>query len=221
MNKKISYSIGVISGILFIILMVWVKLDHTQTPLSFDGPIQNLAFQLQNSSILTHFFTAYTNLFGDTGGIITAALVALLLFFLLKQKIGSLWFAGLTVLGTGFNTLVKEVIGRSRPDIHRLAAFAHQSGKSFASGHSVFATILFGSLFLIYFTKLKTRSAKLGLAGLVLLLTVLVMFSRVFVGVHYPSDTIGGFLEGLTFLMLTYPSFVKWNNKEYTLKILK
>ncbi|WP_223804607.1 phosphatase PAP2 family protein [Lactococcus protaetiae] len=196
MNKKISYSIGVISGILFIILMVWVKLDYTQIPLSFDGPIQNLAFQLQNSSILTHFFTAYTNLFGDTGGIITAALVALLLFFLLKQKIGGLWFAGLTVLGTGFNTLVKDVIGRSRPDIHRLAAFAHQSGKSFASGHSVFATILFGSLFLIYFTKLKTRSAKLGLAGLVLLLTVLVMFSRVFVGYIIQVILLVDFLKG-------------------------
>ncbi len=36
------------------------------------------------------------------------------------------------------------------------------------------------------------------------------MFSRIFVGVHYPSDTIGGFLEGMSLLLFTYPTFIKY-----------
>ena len=39
------------------------------------------------------------------------------------------------------------------------------------------------------------------------------MFSRIFVGVHYPSDTIGGFLEGISILLLTYPTYIKYQEK--------
>ncbi|MCT0051399.1 phosphatase PAP2 family protein [Lactococcus lactis] len=213
MNKKIYYISGAITTLAFLILALFVKIDFTHGPFPFDRPIQTWAFHLQSSSGLTYFFSHMTNIFGDKGGIIVAVLLALVLYLLLKQKEATIWFAATVVLSLALNTVIKVIIGRERPDIHRLAAFANEAGKSFPSGHSIFATIIFGSIFFICLGKLKNRSSKILLGILCIILIALVMFSRIFVGVHYPSDTIGGFLEGISILLLTYPTYIKYQEK--------
>lgn len=213
MNKKIYYISGAITTLAFLILALFVKIDFTHGPFPFDRPIQTWAFHLQSSSGLTYFFSHMTNIFGDKGGIIVAALLALVLYLLFKQKEATIWFAATVVLSLALNTVIKVIIGRERPDIHRLAAFANEAGKSFPSGHSIFATIIFGSIFFICLGKLKNRSSKILLGILCIILIALIMFSRIFVGVHYPSDTIGGFLEGISILLLTYPTYIKYQEK--------
>ena len=213
MNKKNYYLLGTFTSLAFLILAVLVKVDYTKHPLPFDSPIQNWAFQLQSSSSLTYFFSHITNIFGDKGGVIVAILVALALYFLFKEKKATIWFSALVVFSLILNTIFKTLIGRTRPDIHRLAAFANEPGKSFPSGHSIFATIIFGSIFFIFFRKLQKKSSKIILAFFCFLLIALIMFSRIFVGVHYPSDTLGGFLEGLSLLLFTYPIFMKYQEK--------
>jgi len=213
MNKKIYYISGAITTLAFLILTLFVKIDFTHGPFPFDRPIQTWAFHLQSSSGLTYFFSHMTNIFGDKGGIIVAVLLALVLYLLFKQKEATIWFATTVVLSLALNTVIKVIIGRERPDIHRLAAFANEAGKSFPSGHSIFATIIFGSIFFICLGKLKNRSSKILLGILCIILIALIMFSRIFVGVHYPSDTIGGFLEGISILLLTYPAYIKYQEK--------
>ena len=213
MNKKIYYISGAITTLAFLILALIVKIDFTHGPFPFDRPIQTWAFHLQSSSGLTYFFSHMTNIFGDKGGIIVAVLLALVLYLLFKQKEATIWFAATVVLSLALNTVIKVIIGRERPDIHRLAAFANEAGKSFPSGHSIFATIIFGSIFFICLGKLKNRSSKILLGILCIILIALIMFSRIFVGVHYPSDTIGGFLEGISILLLTYPTYIKYQEK--------
>ena len=213
MNKKIYYISGAITTLAFLILTLFVKIDFTHGPFPFDRPIQTWAFHLQSSSGLTYFFSHMTNIFGDKGGIIVAVLLALVLYLLFKQKEATIWFAATVVLSLALNTVIKVIIGRERPDIHRLTAFANEAGKSFPSGHSIFATIIFGSIFFICLGKLKNRSSKILLGILCIILIALVMFSRIFVGVHYPSDTIGGFLEGISILLLTYPAYIKYQEK--------
>ena len=213
MNKKIYYISGAITTLAFLILALFVKIDFTHGPFPFDRPIQTWAFHLQSSSGLTYFFSHMTNIFGDKGGIIVAVLLALVLYLLFKQKEATIWFAATVVLSLSLNTVIKVIIGRERPDIHRLAAFANEAGKSFPSGHSIFATIIFGSIVFICLGKLKNRSSKILLGILCIILIALVMFSRIFVGVHYPSDTIGGFLEGISILLLTYPTYIKYQEK--------
>ena len=213
MNKKIYYISGAITTLAFLILTLFVKIDFTHGPFPFDRPIQTWAFHLQSSSGLTYFFSHMTNIFGDKGGIIVAVLLALVLYLLFKQKEATIWFAATVVLSLALNTAIKVIIGRERPDIHRLTAFANEAGNSFPSGHSIFATIIFGSIFFICLGKLKNRSSKILLGILCIILIALVMFSRIFVGVHYPSDTIGGFLEGISILLLTYPAYIKYQEK--------
>lgn len=200
--------------LLFLILTGIIKNGYTQALFAFDSNIQQFAYGLQKTPVLVTFFSNFTRIFGDFGGMITAGIVALVLFFIIRARKGAVWFAILMVSSMAVNTGVKHLVERARPESGRLLAFAHQSGSSFASGHSLFATILFGTLFLMFYQKMKTRNIKILWFCISVFMILLVMFSRIFVGVHYPSDTLGGLLEGLTFLCLTYPTFDKFQNKK-------
>lgn len=72
-----------------------------------------------------------TNIFGDKGGIIVAVLLALVLYLIFKEKKATIWFATMVISSLLINTAIKMIIGRDRPEIHRLAAFANEAGKSF------------------------------------------------------------------------------------------
>ncbi|WP_406834346.1 hypothetical protein ABLU27_09325 [Lactococcus lactis] len=111
MNKKIYYISGAITTLAFLILALFVKIDFTHGPFPFDRPIQTWAFHLQSSSGLTYFFSHMTNIFGDKGGIIVAALLALVLYLLFKQKEATIWFAATVVLSLALNTVIKVIIG--------------------------------------------------------------------------------------------------------------
>ena len=149
MNKKNYYILGTLTTLAFLILTVLVKIYYTHAHIPFDSPIQNWAFHLQSSSGLTFFFSHMTNIFGDKGGIIVAVLLALVLYLIFKEKKATIWVATMVISSLLINTAIKMIIGRDRPEIHRLAAFANEAGKSFPSGHSIFATIIFGSIFFI------------------------------------------------------------------------
>ncbi|MFC4653333.1 phosphatase PAP2 family protein [Lactococcus nasutitermitis] len=208
-NKKLYYGIGLTALLLFLLLAFIIKSGYTTTPFAFDSEIDNFAYSLQSSSLLIAFFTALTNFFGDANFELTG-IVMLILFFVFRKRLGAIWFGILAIASTVGNSIIKNFIGRLRPDGHRIAAFAHYGGMSFASGHSVFATIFLGCLFLIFSNRMKTQTSKWIFGLLSFFIVLLVMFSRVFVGVHYPSDTLGGLLEGIAILFLTYPIYFKY-----------
>jgi len=206
MQNKKFYATGLISLILFIILTITVKVSYTHLPIpGFDPALQTFAYHLQSNPVLLPISKLIATCLGDTGGFVLALVVFLLLFFAFKQRLEAVWFAIISVVGIGFNTALKSLIGRARPTVHRLPAYAHEPGMSFASGHSLFATLLFGCLFLIIAYRLKSKAGQWIVALVALLLILLAMFSRILLGVHYPSDTVGGLLLGLTLIGLTYP----------------
>ena len=96
----------------------------------------------------------------------------------------------------------------------RVAPFTDGSGKSFASGHTTFAVVLFGCLFFILLHYLSSVWSKTLVGFVAVGLIFLTMFSRVLLGVHYPSDTLGGLLWGLSVICLTYPTYLHYKNSE-------
>lgn len=209
MSKKLYYSTGIVALLLFLILTFYVKSSFTSSPIPWlDNATANFLTSLQNNQFLVSLSSIFAKYLGDFMGLIVAAVIFILLLFF-KQSKGALWMIGLIIVGVGGNTLIKSFVGRERPDIHRLTAFANESGKSFASGHSVFTTLLFGSLFFILAQKISRRFVKTLLGILAVLLIFAVMASRVLIGVHYPSDTLGGLLLGIFLLFITYPLVFK------------
>ena len=96
--------------------------------------------------------------------------------------------------------IIKNIIRRDRPD--KINWLITESNFSFPSGHSMMATVFYGFLtYLLHRSKLN-KSVKIIILIMVLFLILLIGISRIYLGVHYTSDVIGGFLWGSTLLIL-------------------
>lgn len=103
------------------------------------------------------------------------------------------------------NLGLKELYARPRPPI--LNQLITEHGFSFPSGHSMGAAAFYGFiLYIVYQTTLKTKTKRL-LSALILFLIAMIGVSRIYLGVHYLSDIIGGYLISSLYLLM-YTSFV-------------
>ena len=154
-------------------------------------------FRSNQSEWLDSVALAVTTLGGQAvAAALMAGLIALLV--LSRRRLDALVvLISAAPIVVGF--LLKEVVGRARPDYFILGS--EPSSLSFPSGHALFA-IIFGGLLiilagdLIHPVKLR-RAIQVGLA----LLILAVGASRIYLGVHYPSDVLGSYLFGAMALL--------------------
>lgn len=195
-NKKLCIGIVSILLILLIVLIMAVKNGMID---SLDAAVYNI-FAERISDVTTLFFKVIT-FFGST--LFTVIFVVACWMFWKKGRRGEkiLFFL---IVSTVINNLIKIIIQRPRPEILQLVT---ENSYSFPSGHTMAITSLVGIL--VYFWWSSQRSTIQKVLGTLpfLLLVFLVMMSRVYLGVHYFSDTIGGFITSLA-LLLVYITFV-------------
>ncbi|WP_231584090.1 phosphatase PAP2 family protein [Domibacillus indicus] len=129
---------------------------------------------------------------------LTAATGLIALFLLFRKRYGwALFFVLVNGLGGVFNGFLKELFQRQRPDILPLI---EQGGYSFPSGHSMGSFIFYGALSFMLFQLVKGKWKKITAAVLAGCMILLVGLTRIYLGVHYPSDVIGGFSIGAAWL---------------------
>jgi len=102
--------------------------------------------------------------------------------------------------GWSLEFVTKLVLHRARPEYLRLAA---ATGYSFPSGHALEATCLYGALALALWPLVRRPWQRVGLVALATLMPLSIGLSRVYLGVHYPSDVLGGWVGGLLWLAAT------------------
>jgi len=123
------------------------------------------------------------------------------LFFIFKR-----WWPSLVTLvvavpgGMLLNELVKILVHRHRP--FEDGWFVDWSGYSFASGHTIGATLLYGQIALFLIPVIKSRRGRALLFSVASLVVVLVGFSRIALGAHYLTDVVGGMFFGMMWLTL-------------------
>lgn len=107
--------------------------------------------------------------------------------------------------------IIKATIARERPDI--LEPLLVEHGFSFPSGHASLSMVAYGVLAVLVSRSILPRATQRVVVGAVVALVFLIGLSRVWLGVHYPSDVIAGWVAGAT-VVLVYASFTRGVSRE-------
>jgi undecaprenyl-diphosphatase len=141
--------------------------------------------------------------FTAMGGIavLTLATLAVAGFFLLQRKRASMLYL-LVAVGGGLllSTLAKNLFDRPRPDLVPYGSAVHTA--SFPSGHSMLAAVIYLTLGVLVARTLLQRRLKVYVLLLSTLVVILVGVSRVYLGVHWPTDVLAGWLAGVAWACL-------------------
>lgn len=124
--------------------------------------------------------------------------------FCKDKKIGK--YVGINLVFIVFlNQIMKFLFQRPRPEGFRLV---EESGFSFPSGHSMVSVAFYGFLIYLIYQKIQDKRWKWTLIIGLTIMTICIGISRIYLGVHYASDVIGGFCFSIGYLIL-YTSILK------------
>lgn len=124
-------------------------------------------------------------------------------YLALERKYGAMWLVAIAAGGGGLlSTMMKQLFGRGRPDaVPHLVAV---TSPSFPSGHSMLAAIMYLTLGALLARFAARRRTKVYLLTVALFATFVVGSSRVYLGVHYPSDVVAGWCAGLVWALICW-----------------
>ncbi|MEK5465973.1 phosphatase PAP2 family protein [Paenibacillus sp. FSL R7-0210] len=189
----------------FILIALMVKLDFAK---GFDHAVIRFV-QSMESPPLTALAKGLSLVGSSKLAIGISVLTMLILFFALKHRLELALFLWVGLGSQLLNTLLKLWFHRERPTIHRLI---EQTGYSFPSGHSMAAFSLYGVIAYLLWRHIHNRSERLLLILFTVLMTGGIGWSRIYLGVHYPSDVIGGYAASGAWLMLSAACFEAYRN---------
>ena len=180
--KKRNIILSILFGFLFLLVLILVVLGKTT---NFDQEVYDIIISIR-SSFFDTYFTGITR-FGNT---VMVVLIVSMFILATRNKYG-IFLAISAVESLLLNTIVKLIIQRPRPQGLRLIS---QGGYSFPSGHAMMSICVYGYLFYLAITKIKNKVLKYCVSTLLFLVILSIGISRIYVGVHYASDVIGGYL---------------------------
>ncbi len=122
------------------------------------------------------------------------AICAFIALLLLRLRREALVLAGTVLGGWLVNSAIKYLVGRERPTI--VPYLTEAGGNSFPSGHSFNSAVVFLAIALAFAAMSRRRHVRWSIIGGAVALTWAIAFSRVWLGVHFPSDVVAGWLGG-------------------------
>lgn len=197
LKKNYKY---IILLICIIILYAIIEDLFNKETLFIDLFIYKLIVLSMRNDMLTIIFKAMTNL----GGAYCLIIIAILCAIFIKNKKIAFAIPINLILSTMLNLVLKNIVERPRPIGYRLI---DETGYSFPSGHSMISSAFYGLI--IYFIWKNVKNAKLKYISCILLalLILLIGISRIYLGVHYASDVIGGFTISIAYLIIFTTTF--------------
>jgi membrane-associated phospholipid phosphatase len=194
----LELGVGILLALLAGLLFAWLG-DEV-----LEGETQVLDDQLRRlvngmaSPGLTEVMIA-ASVWGAPRRLAVLGVIAVIAFFLRRWRRGAVLVA-VTLIGAGaIDGGLKLLYGRTRP-IAFFELYPSPASYSFPSGHALFATAFFGGLAVLLWGRLARPGLRLAVALLAVSLIILIGFSRIYLGVHYPTDVVGGFAAGIVWV---------------------
>lgn len=181
--KKVN---KIIMIILFFIFCVMAVLVHFGLTGSFDATVYKFVIGFRSDS-LTKVLLFITE-FASVKGIVFLCAVSLIGLFWKYYK--SLFLVLNVIVSTIFNVVIKNIMMVPRPNILRLA---DETGYSFPSGHSMASVAFYGFIIYLILSSNMNKYLKVVISSLLVILIIVIGFSRVYLGVHNASDVIAGY----------------------------
>lgn len=196
MKNKIIILINIILIIIFFIIGIWVR--DSEEGILFDESVMDYVHSkttikgIKIMKIITFLGSAY---FLFPLGII------IFLFMAKNKNLNGILLLILSTLGSyGLNFIFKNIFIRVRPLEYFLI---EQSGYSFPSGHAMVSMSFYTTMTYLICKKLKKPEFNTIFYIVNFIIVVIIGFSRIYLGVHWPTDVLMGFIMGLVF---TYTS---------------
>ena len=191
-KNRIRWIIFGLCLILFITIMIFVIIKND---LYIDKYGYNLISKLKNEN-MTNIIKIITNI----GGTIIIAVVTMLSLFIFRNKKINICII-LNLLGIFIlnNVLIKNIIARDRPTGINII---EENGYSFPSGHTAISTVVYGYLIYLIYNYVSNKKLKYVLISILSIIILIVGLTRIYLGVHYTSDVLGGYLLGISYLLI-------------------
>ena len=184
--------------VLFIALIGFLALAEDL----FNKEIMNgdiIGYKIISTFLISDFATPIAKFITNFGGAIFLITLTVILVILIKnKKIGLSIFSNLIII-TVLNQLLKRILQRPRPTEFRII---EETGYSFPSGHSMVSMAFYGYLIYLIYKYVENKHVKWISIVLLSILICSIGVSRIYLGVHYTSDVLGGFLVSISYLIL-------------------
>lgn len=194
-NKKNILIFQVLVGIIsaLISFLLFAKITDTvfeNEKIIFDSVLINYIYSFRN--VFNTKLMILLSVFGFYGVICISIIISAFLSYK-KRYLLSIYF--LFTVSSGFlvNFLLKLLIQRQRPNFLPLTI---ENDFSFPSGHAMVSFIFFITVVYLYYHLTKKKVFSVILLLVFLIITIFIGISRIYLGVHYPSDILGGFIAG-------------------------
>lgn len=191
--------------VLFICLVGFLALAEDV----FNKEIMNgdiIGYKLISTFLISDFVTPIAKFITNFGGAIFLSIATVMLFLFIKnKKIGLSIISNIVIIAV-LNQLLKRILQRPRPTEFRIV---EETGYSFPSGHSMVSMAFYGYLIYLIYRYIKNKYVKWTLITILSILICLIGISRIYLGVHYTSDVLGGFLLSISYLVIYISSIKK------------
>jgi undecaprenyl-diphosphatase len=136
--------------------------------------------------------------------------ILLVSFLIYKKYYADLKFYLFAFLGASvLFVVIKLLVERARPALKII----NEQGFSFPSGHSTMSMVIALSLYFIFADSISSRAGRIVLLVVALLWPILIAFTRVYLNVHWLSDTLAGFSLGIFWVTLVLLFYPYWSHK--------
>lgn len=197
-NPKMPYIIIIIVAFIVVVggLNLFIELTDElkdKALAQYDQQITDYIIA-HRSPPLTQYFIFMTDV-GDIYGYLIVLILSLIISLVFFKHWRSIAQTVLVLLLASIsNTMLKRFIDRARPGIEHLVSV---ETLSYPSGHAMSAMAFYGFLIYLFYTFKMNRWLKYSIIILLLLIILSIGISRIYLGVHFPSDILGGYIAGL------------------------
>jgi len=172
------------------------------------------AVQRPNSGTIDTVAEVASLIGADFPSMVVLAIIGVGLLILLGRRDLALFLGVASALRT-IGPVLKVLIGSPRPSVEAVVIVAKADGLGFPSGHAMGAALFYGAIAIIAPQVVGNRVVARSIQVAAAVLMLLIAWSRVRLGVHWPSDVAGGLLFGLAIVCLLQAAFLGWRRAQF------